>query len=334
MGASAELGGENDMDNGLGSLADELAEGWDEDEEAEAEESSGFLANEGGREEAKPSEFPVLTKESTTSSPITPTGKQPLSPRSLESRRPKHRQKSSQRDGSDYGSDSDHERAGISLGLEKRLSAIEDLARKTQNGFEPEDDVVQSIITGLRDLGGQTVIENGATRLITAHTALSSYLAHQTRSLQSLTYPLLSPLSVPPSADLIDSVLPLLTDLATAIPGPTTLALHSLADLDALTADLTTTLSYLSDTLHMSRQTTTTAARKLRATRELVSEMRREDDSCEEGIRWIERGKWDERLARRECAGVCGEVVDGFEQVLEGWRERLLGGLSMEVQAG
>lgn len=67
--------------------------------------------------------------------------------------------------------------------------------------------------------------------------------------------------------------------------------------------------------------------------------MKREEEKREEGIRWVERGGWEERLAGRECAGICGEVVGGFEEVCRGWRERLVGGLEMgpggvEVAAG
>ncbi len=84
------------------------------------------------------------------------------------------------------------------------------------------------------------------------------------------------------------------------------------------------TLSYLSDTLHMSRQTTITATRRLRSARELVAEMRRDDELRDEAERWLTRGNWGERLRKRECAAVCGEVVGGFEEVCNGWRARLL----------
>ena len=120
-----------------------------------------------------------------------------------------------------------------------------------------------------------------------------------------------------------------LTDL---MPRPTTPALQSLSSLQHLTTDLVQTLNYLSDTLHMSRQTTTTATRRLRAAREMVAELRREEELREEGERWLARGDWGARLARRECAHVCGEVVGGFEAVCESWRERLVS--KLEETAG
>lgn len=81
----------------------------------------------------------------------------------------------------------------------------------------------------------------------------------------------------------------------------------------------------------MSRQTTTTAARRLKSAKELVAEMRREEELAEEGERWLTKGNWGERLGARECASVCGDVVGGFEEVCEGWRARILA--SAEVAA-
>jgi hypothetical protein len=161
-------------------------------------------------------------------------------------------------------------------------------------------------------------------RLITAHTALATHLVHQTRLLHSLTYPLFSPLSLPPDEEFIDDLMPLLITLSESMPRSTTAAFASLNQLHNHTADLAQTLNYLSDTLHMSRQTTTTATRRLKSARELVAEMRREEELREEGERWLAKGNWSERLGARECANVCGDVVGGFEEVCEGWRARLV----------
>ncbi len=70
-----------------------------------------------------------------------------------------------------------------------------------------------------------------------------------------------------------------------------------------------------------------------------MAELRREAEIKEESVRWVENGKWDDRLAGRECARVCGEVVGGFEDVCNGWRELLLDGgigsrAEVEVRAG
>lgn len=172
------------------------------------------------------------------------------------------------------------------------------------------------------------------TRLITAHTALTTHLAHQTRLLHTLTHPLLSPLSPPPDPNTIDTLLPLLQSAITSLPTPTSHALSSLRHLQSSTTDLAATLSYISDTLHMTRQTTTLASRRLRSTREAMAELKREWAVREEGIRWVERGGWEERLRRRESARVCGEVVGGFEEVCNGWRERLVRGTGVEMGLG
>lgn len=167
-------------------------------------------------------------------------------------------------------------------------------------------------------------LKNHHYRLITAHSALTTHLTHQTRQMHNLTFPLLSPLVPPPDPDVVDDLLPILLDLSGSMPRPTTLAYDSLAALHSITSDVIASLNYLSDTLHMSRQTTTTATRRLKSAKELVAELRREDELREEGELWLAQGNWGERLQKRECAGVCGEVVGGFEEVCNGWRARLL----------
>lgn len=121
-----------------------------------------------------------------------------------------------------------------------------------------------------------------------------------------------------------DDLMPMLASLADQMPRPSTAACQSLGALHGLTSDLVSTLNYLSDTLHMARQTTNTATRRLRSAKELVAELRRDEEMREEGERWLARGNWNERLQRRECAHVCGDVVGGFEEVCNGWRARLL----------
>ncbi|KAJ2966934.1 hypothetical protein NUW58_g10551 [Xylaria curta] len=131
---------------------------------------------------------------------------------------------------------------------------------------------------------------------------MATHVTHQTRQLHNLTFPLLSPLVNPPDPETIDALLPILTAVSSDMPRPATSAFDSLAALHSVTSDLVQTLNYLSDTLHMSRQTTTTATRRLRTAKEMVSEMRREEELKEEGERWLARGNWGERLQNRECS--------------------------------
>lgn len=181
-------------------------------------------------------------------------------------------------------------------------------------------------------------------RLITAYSSITSHLTHQTRTLQSLIHPLLfSPFPLL-SEDAIDSLMPLIDEgLLPNLPYPfpdqprqtsrpatpsQASALNPLVSLQALisqTSDITLSLRGLSDTLYESRQLTSTASRRLRSARELVADLRREEENREEGSRWLERGEWDRRLQDREAGKVCGDVVSGFEAVCGEWREKLFG---------
>lgn len=173
--------------------------------------------------------------------------------------------------------------------------------------------------------------------MITTHTALTSHITHQTRILQTLSNPLFYPSSLPPDTASIDELLPLLSALH-PLPSPDPQALSSMLRLHSSNTDLLSTLSGLSDSLHMARQTTSLASRRLRAAKELVDELRREADAREEGVRWVEEGRWNDRLAGRECARICGDVVGGFEEVCNGWRKRLaagaIGNNGLEVEVG
>lgn len=152
------------------------------------------------------------------------------------------------------------------------------------------------------------------------------------------------------SSDAIDALIPLIDDdLLPNLPYPfpdssrsrpgtpsqssTLDPLVSLQTLVSQTSDITLSLRGLSDTLYESRQLTSTASRRLRSARELVAELRREEEGREEGHRWIERGDWDRRLKDREAGRECGDVVSGFEAICGEWRERLFGAAGAEVAA-
>ncbi|KAI1469983.1 uncharacterized protein F4812DRAFT_308957 [Daldinia caldariorum] len=317
-------GGGMGQDNGLGNLADELADalsGSGEEEYYEDGEERSQLgdldqaANDGIRDSGVDVESQPDHREKTRNTSLgipSPPGRG-------------HRRTGSAYDGSEYGSESDLESPGMPPSLVARMDAVESLARRgTENNGSPSDGVFRRLTDGLRDLGSQSGVEGSTTRLITAHSALATHLAHQTRQIHNLTFPLLSPLVQPPDPETIDSLLPLLTSVSEEMPRPATSALNSLSALHSVTSDLVQTLNYLSDTLHMSRQTTTTATRRLRTAKEMVAEMKREEELKEEGERWLTKGNWGERLQKRECAIVCREVVGGFEEVCDGWRARLL----------
>ncbi|KAI4867769.1 hypothetical protein F4820DRAFT_187218 [Hypoxylon rubiginosum] len=322
-------GGGMGQDNGLGNLADELADAlsgsgddeeyYDDEEgsrvELQQNEDDGQNASDGVRDSgvdvASQSNQHGRSKSTSLGIP-SPPGRG-------------HRRTGSAYDGSEYGSESDLDSPGMPPSLVARIDAVESLARRgTESNGGPTDGVFQRLTEGLRDLGSQSGVEGSTTRLITAHSALATHLAHQARQIHNLTFPLLSPLVPPPDPDTIDSLLPLLASVSDEIPRPATSAFNSLTALHSVTSDLVQTLNYLSDTLHMSRQTTTTAARRLKQAKEVVADMKRDEELKEEGERWLTKGNWSERLQKRECAGVCREVVGGFEEVCNGWRARLL----------
>jgi hypothetical protein len=239
-----------------------------------------------------------------------------------------HRRAASDYDGSDYGSSSSLPETGLPTSLLARIDGIESLARRgLEDNGDARSGVVKRVVESLRDLSGQGGVETGATRLITANTALSSHLMHQTRTLHSLTYPLISQMNGPLDEESIEELLPLLVGLGEAMPRPDVSSLVALTGLHGVTGELIGQLSGVGDSLHMSRQTTSVAARRLREAKEMVEELRKEEERREEGERWLRRGGWGERLEKRECASVCGEVVGGFEEVCEGWRRRLGGGV-------
>lgn len=332
---------------GLGNLADELADAWEEEDGygyASGQEASRAGSQQMGHSDGEDMYMQSMRNVRSRSPSISPE-RDSLHPSRNKHRANhlrQHRRQESQYDGSDYGPDSDLEEADISPALESQMAEIESLARRgIENNGSENDHVIQRTVESLKDLGGQSGIENSAMRLITAHSSITSHLTHQTRALQSLVHPLLfSPFPLL-SEDAIDSLMPLIDEgLLPNLPypfpeqqgsrptTPQSSAHNPLASLQALisqTADITHTLRGLSDTLYESRQLTSTASRRLRSARELVTDMRREEESREEGSRWIERGEWDRRLKDREAGKVCGDVVSGFEAVCGEWREKLFG---------
>ncbi|KAI9372793.1 hypothetical protein BJX61DRAFT_423247 [Aspergillus egyptiacus] len=347
---SGDFGTATEGGGGLGNLADELADAW-EDEEGGYGYASG--------QEAPPSETHSQSLEQMRT--LSPSPGYASESDSLQPPRPKmrngshrHRRHESQYDGSDYGNDSDFEEAAdMTPGLENQMAEIEGLARRgLENNGSEHDRIIERAVTALQDLGAQSGIENNAMRLITAHSSITSHLTHQTRTLQNLTHPLLFAPFPLLSEDAIDALIPLIDEgLLPSLPypfpdqprhssRPTTPSqlpasnpLSSLQSLISQTSDITLSLRSLNDTLYESRQLTSTASRRLRSARELVAELRREEESREEGTRWIERGDWDRRLQEREAGRECGDVVSGFEAFCGEWREKLFGAAGAGTEA-
>ena len=350
----------------MGSLEDELAGAWEEGEEDVLEESTGDLRESALSSPIRPTQSrdgPNHTGDLAHDVATSPTlTTKSTSPR--KQRKQGHTRTESRYDGSDYGELSEDEMIppGPDLKPELRmlLRDVEELAAQGTLTFLPPqarpsldqpngdhkhrrkeslpkvepDAHISTLLTRLRDLGQQATLETQTSRLITAHTSLTSHMTHQSRAIQTAAYPLLSPLNnlgtVADPADL-DTVLALLEQTLETLPQPSFTSLNSLSHLATAGREAITTLNALSDSLHMSRQAEAAAARRLKSVREQVAELRREFELEEMGRRWLEEGEWEERLKRRDAKRICGEVTGGFEEVCETWRRRLVSGLEVSA---
>lgn len=289
-----------------------------------------------------------------------------LSPASATKTRRHSRHKSSMYDGSDYGDDSDLDTEGISPALESRMAAIESLARRgmEENG-SPADEVVKRVTEQLRDLGSQIAIENGSTRYVikdfsaatihtpcaadfpctyhfvkfpkhtdknrlkTAHDALTTHLTHQSRTLTSLAASFSGPRPIIPDPETIEELLPIIQTTLEVLPYSSTEPLVALSHLTHSSRELLQHLANVSDTLHMSRQTTVNATRRLKVSKEQLQDWKRDNERTKEAQDYIEHGDWDRRLKEREAKRACADVLDGFEDVCGQWRKRLCDGLGV-----
>lgn len=146
--------------NGLGNLADELADAWDDEEgeEYEGDEPELNFHVEGGSSQPEgnhDSGVDLMEKPvpgPTNLVPPTPSGRG-------------HRRQHSDYDGSDYGDDSDLDSPGIPPGLQAKMDLVESLARRgTENNGSEQDMVVKRLVESLNHLGGQSGVEGNATR--------------------------------------------------------------------------------------------------------------------------------------------------------------------------
>lgn len=172
----SDFSGSIDHANGLGNLADELAEAWDEDGDgvpenngaekheipyiknaAALQDPSLFDPNDGsGR---KPG--PKLTQTSPVISKISPN----LAYASTSQRYSRKKFQAHEEDDL-YGSDTE-DIASISSLLEARIAAIESLACwSSESQFSDVDPIVGRVANSLKDLGSLSILENGASRLV------------------------------------------------------------------------------------------------------------------------------------------------------------------------
>lgn len=337
--------------NGLGNLADELGEVWGDDEDEDDEAMDADYADDldhrhhhldhhhddpaigtAVEHDGSYGIDSVASLNGVRDSGVAMQDSSPthLSPASATKTRRHSRHKSSMYDGSDYGDDSDLDTEGISPALESRMAAIESLARRgmEENG-SPADEVVKRVTEQLRDLGSQIAIENGSTRLKTAHDALTTHLTHQSRTLTSLAASFSGPRPIIPDPETIEELLPIIQTTLEVLPYSSTEPLVALSHLTHSSRELLQHLANVSDTLHMSRQTTVNATRRLKVSKEQLQDWKRDNERTKEAQDYIEHGDWDRRLKEREAKRACADVLDGFEDVCGQWRKRLCDGLGV-----
>jgi hypothetical protein len=148
--------------NGLGSLADELADAWGEDEDDEEPDMNfqeAVLEEDGEEGE--------IVRDSGVDVASSPIQQEPAKSANLAapSASRHHQRRPSDYDGSDYGGGSDLDSPGMPPGLVSRIDLVESLARRgTESTGGDQDNVVKRLVDGLKDLGGQSGVEGGATR--------------------------------------------------------------------------------------------------------------------------------------------------------------------------
>lgn len=232
-----------------------------------------------------------------------------------------------QRKGSRYEG-FEEEAEGISPALAREMAKIERLARNdvTDESGGEAGGVMARTMARLQNLGAQASIENGVSRMISAYTSISSHRTRQTKEIFSLAHSLLRDRAFSLSEAEIDGLICEIDVLIgrTQLPaGPSSLG--SVQDLMAHSSELAHSLRSLADMVQECRQANVAAARKLKSVRELVSELDQEEAAHDEGIRYLERGDWDQRIRDKEASTMCWDVVDGFETTCDMWRNRLFG---------
>jgi hypothetical protein len=161
-------GGPAAASNGLGNLADELADAWgDEEEDEEPDMNFQNMVEEDEDRDELDREPQRDSGVDVASSPVqAPSKPMNLTPPMPNSGRG-HRRQTSDYDGSDYGGDSDLDSPGMPTGLVARMDMVESLARRgTENNGTDRDGVVLRVIESLKDLGGQSGVEGSATRFV------------------------------------------------------------------------------------------------------------------------------------------------------------------------
>ncbi|MBA7496466.1 hypothetical protein ES702_07074 [subsurface metagenome] len=325
--------------SGFGNLADELEEAWDPDmDETDSVFLDGLQEGDPDGVLHSPTEIFVPHEYKNQMTPRSPTTsrdflelpEKPPSPSKQWASMGTHFKTESLYDGSDYGPSSDDEAFDkIAPSLQRKMHDLEEITRITSNAdtLSESGGVIPRTAAALRDnLGAQAEIENTISRLATAYTSLSTHRTYQGREILITSHPVTNTgafsgiFDLPPETiDLIiaeiESLIQTLPFLPTSPPPSTPsnllIALQSFAH---STHDFLSTLHALIDTLIEHRQHILTATRRLKSVRELVEDIRTEEELVETSIILIQAGDWDRRCRERHAAKAVGELLQGFKE--------------------
>ena len=187
--SSLAEGGES---NGLGNLADELAEAFDEDEEpVQGEVLEGEMRQLEGAVKENPREGYCgdsdVNEGSSERLAATATSTSPHP-----GLRIKHRRMNTSHEGSDNGYDSEQDLTErISSGFDSRLVAIEGLAQPSSEAYgDNANDFVQRFADTLKELPSQSRVENGVTRYAPSDHTRRTRLAYIPSSIIDRLHPI------------------------------------------------------------------------------------------------------------------------------------------------
>jgi len=327
--------------NGMENLADELADVWDDDY-YDYDEGLSEMSAENMHAEPPISPFKVNVRrirdsgiDVSCSTDTTPSKSQ--SPRETTSRKTSLRyilesptpidralRERSRNSGSFTRDETEEAWRSVDVHLKDLAKIMPE--NVNQQSFEPAKPS-EKTFEWFRELGDQAVIENRGNRLAGAYDGVSSRLLNHIKSFQPFTYAVIASLPQTMEESDYDELLALVVVAKSSLPKPSTTALPSLSQLNKCSKDTMDALATLSDCLHMGRQTTEAAARRMKIVTALALELSRDATEVEKSAQWIEEGQWQEKLEKRESAAVCHEVLTGFEAVCDTWRARLMDGV-------
>jgi len=325
---------------GFGNLADELEDAWDEEESLNGssvldgmqEGDAISMPNSPTRTNNRHSFTMLMTPQSPrVRSDMLDSPEKPPSPSKQWASMGTHRKSESLYDGSDCGSIFEDEAFDtITSTLQRRIHGIEEITRTSTNAdaLSESGGVIARTTLALRDnLGAQSTIESGISRLVTAYTSMSTHRIHQVREVANMSHSLVGSSSFGSSIfdlplEIVDLLIAELDSLILTLPflskprsisqSPSPLA--CLQTLVAQTHDFLSALQSLEDTLTEHRQHLLTATRKLKNVRDLVDDLITEEKLVETSMLLIQAGDWDKRCRERQATKAVSEVLEGFKQ--------------------